>query len=81
MSSERGLLLTCDRCGAVKFCKYTGTDVFDGGYTRNDKFEKAEDWGFKPGIGDMCPKCTSAYEEAIASFMRNGRIAAQEKEA
>lgn len=78
MSSVRGLLKTCDRCGAVKFCKYTGTDVFDGGFIQYDKFEKAEGWSCEAGIGHMCKKCTSEYRDVIARFVRNAQFADRE---
>ena len=74
MSSKKGKLRECDRCGATCFLLYAGTRSADGGYTTWDNFEEAPDgWFFQTGIGDLCPKCSAEYEETIAAFMKAGR--------
>lgn len=76
MADQKGLLKTCDRCGAQVFLKYTGTDTLDGGYTKLDKFEDAPDgWGCcKVGreYRTLCPACAERWGEIGIAFMAGG---------
>ena len=67
MSSVNGKFMTCDRCGATIFCKCTGEGEADGGYTRWNKFEKAEGWTVQHGK-HLCKSCSELYEEMIENF-------------
>lgn len=68
MSREKGMLVTCDICGATVMLKTTGDGEADGGYSRWNKFERApEGWRCKVEVDkkclDTCPKCTAKYDE------------------
>lgn len=68
MSREKGMLRTCDICGATAFAKATKDGEADGGYTRWNNFEAfPEGWSNKIEIDrksiDSCPKCTAKYDE------------------
>lgn len=73
MSSTKGMLKTCDRCGAQIFLKLTGSEQFDGGYSSRDTFEKAPDgWanGYIDGkYRDLCPTCSKQWEDVSAAFL------------
>ena len=75
MSKQKGLLVTCHRCGESVFLKYKGTGYFDGGYTKTDDFEeKPEGWTCKlpdeagNGYADLCPKCTEVFMKLLYDF-------------
>lgn len=61
MSREKGLLMTCDRCGKTEFLMFTGGNFADGGYTTYDSFAKPERaWGNGDNAegkkyADLCP--------------------------
>lgn len=69
MSREKGMLRTCDICGATAFAKAAGEGETDGGYTRWNKFEAfPEGWSSDikidgKGYIDTCPKCTAKHKE------------------
>lgn len=70
MSREKGMLVTCDFCGAIAFAKAAGEGEADGGYTRWNKFEPfPEGWSTKIQVDrkylDSCPKCTAKYDELM----------------
>ena len=62
MASEKGKLLTCDRCGETAFLKSTGEffDVFE---------PVPEGWLYDPGFGDICPCCAHMFKSWIYDFM------------
>lgn len=67
MSRQKGMLITCDICGASVHLKTIGDGETDGGYTRWNKFENTpEGWSQKIKIHDKaidaCPKCTAKYD-------------------
>ena len=63
---QKGVLYTCDRCGATAACLY------DASFGRYD--EKAVDgWSCTGQCGDLCPSCTQHYKEIIAAF-RDGSL-------
>ena len=68
MARANGELRTCDRCGKTIFLKTTGDGERDGGYTRWNKFEKAEGWTTEHDIGDLCPDCSSEFERLKQNF-------------
>ena len=73
---QKGMLLTCDRCGVTHLCEFTGQGEADGGYTRWDKFEYAPDWKHtyckteenKSTHIDLCPECSKWYEKLEREF-------------
>lgn len=74
MSREKGILETCDRCGATYFRKYICTEDEDGGYTTWDRYEDTpEGWGDHYGIGTLCPACNSEYNDMITKFMKRAK--------
>jgi hypothetical protein len=73
MSSLNGKLTTCDRCGEQVFCKYIKDGVTDGGYTRWNKFEEAEGWGYEDRK-DLCPKCTDEFKKMKEIFWKTGKL-------
>lgn len=71
MSSAKGKLRTCDRCGASVFLKYTGSKEYDGGWTVYDYFESApEGLTWVADIGDLCPECHTEYEKIKNNFLK-----------
>ncbi len=73
MASEKGMLQTCDRCGAQVFLKLQGKESFDGGYSSRDVFEKAPD-GWEYGRIDgkcrhLCPTCSKEWNDLAAAFL------------
>lgn len=66
MATEKGLLTTCDRCGAYAFARYMGRgenggsayEAIDAGWTRDD-------------IGDLCPSCSAAWQDIKKRFITN----------
>ena len=73
MAEQKGLLKTCDRCGAQIFLKYKGTDSLDGGYTKRDNFEATPDgWDYcnvDHGYKALCPACAKRWAEICTEFM------------
>lgn len=73
MSSEKGLLKTCDRCGAQIFLKLTGKQDFDGGYSSRDTFEaEPAGWEYERVAGThrhLCPACAEEWEKLGRDFM------------
>lgn len=77
MAEATGKLLTCDRCGATCFLKYTGEGVLNGGYTRWGKLEyRPKGWQYYCGssIGHLCPNCNTEFEKLLRDFMENKKI-------
>ena len=70
MSKANGRVVTCDRCGKTVFCKCTGEEERDGGFTRWNTFEKADGWGAEYDIGDMCPECFESWKILKADFAK-----------
>lgn len=69
MSSKKGLLVTCERCGATEFREYIGKGETDGGYTTWDKFEPAsEGWAYILEVGTLCPACNKEYQRFVEEF-------------
>lgn len=70
MAEHLGKLVECDRCGKTCFLNYTGTEAFDGGYTKVDLFEKKPDgWGRHSDTGTLCDECEARYWSFIKRFM------------
>lgn len=62
MSSKKGMLTTCDRCGAETFREYIGQGDADGGYTKWDKFQRLpDDWLYETQVGALCPRCAGLF--------------------
>lgn len=81
MSSKKGIIETCDRCGISTFRKYLKTEDYDGGFTKLDNFEALPNGWHRynePNIDDkyntvtLCPKCSSQYIELFANFIKIG---------
>ena len=70
MAQEKGMVTTCDRCGAYVFSKLLGKEDFDGGYSSRDKFESLpEGWGRESVRGKYTILCTTCREQ----WLRQGR--------
>jgi hypothetical protein len=73
MADEKGLLRTCDRCGAVVFLKYQRTDTLDGGYTKMDVFEASPPGWDTCKVGKeyatLCPACAERWQELSTAFI------------
>ena len=73
MANDKGLLKTCDRCGAQVFLKLLGTEHFDGGYSTRDKFEDTPTgWEYERVAGTsrvLCPGCSEEWERLGRDFM------------
>ena len=76
MGEAKGMLLTCDRCGAAYFLRTVGDGVTDGGYTKWNKFEdRPEGWRYiDRNIAQSCSNCNAEYEELITRFMENKNL-------
>ena len=75
MATQKGLLVTCERCEATTFRKYIGTGETDGGYTTWDKFEPTpNDWLYVTGIGYLCPNCAYKFRLAMFNFINQDKI-------
>lgn len=71
MSSEKGLLQTCDRCGTTNFRKLIGKGEADGGWTTWDIFEDApKGWGYHSETGLLCPACETEYQGMVRMFKK-----------
>lgn len=66
MSSEKGKMMTCDRCKKQEFIKAIADGEADGGYTKYNRFEKNE-WHREYGC-DLCPACYSEYRGIVEDF-------------
>lgn len=64
MSSVDGRLLTCDRCDKAVFLRATP------GKIEFPEYEKAPGWGYRSGIGDLCPECLADLDRLINEFMK-----------
>ena len=71
MSSTKGKLLTCNRCGNTVFLKFLEKVDMDGGFSPSyDKYEnKPKEWMWNSEIGDLCPKCAREFQLFILRFM------------
>ena len=76
IGEAKGMLLTCDSCGAACFLRTVGDGVTDGGYTKWNKFEDLpEGWRYiDRNIAQLCPNCNAEYEELITRFMENKNL-------
>lgn len=75
MSEQIGKMLTCDRCGASVFLKYTGSKEFDGGFTTAAFFEDVPvGWESESIAGRkwalLCPKCHEQLKTVTDNFFR-----------
>lgn len=76
MSAKKGLLTTCDRCGAETFREYIGQGDADGGYTKWDKFKPLPDnWMYASEVGTLCPRCAGLFRVFIHKLMDEKKIA------
>lgn len=73
---EKGILLTCDRCGKNIFLKHLCTESSDGGYTNQDKYEdRPEGWctvdkSMSSAIksNHLCPDCGKKLKNLLDQF-------------
>lgn len=79
MSKQRGMLLTCHRCGKTVFLAYKGRGYFAGDFTQTDEFEeKPEGWSCKfpdedgNGNVDLCKECTEEFMKSLYIFYGYG---------
>lgn len=70
MSSVKGNMRTCDRCGEWIFLKCIGEGSADGGYTRWNEFEPAPGWDYLSNIGDLCPSCMDEHARLMDAFQK-----------
>ena len=62
----KGIVEICEWCGRKYFRPYIKTDVRDGGYSRDDYYEKLpEGWKPRHELGMLCPDCNKALDESI----------------
>lgn len=78
MAETEGKLLTCDLCGKTVFLKYVETKAYDGGYTRDRRYEDKPDgwqaWHVSNVIKSMlCPSCNERMQEALLACVRKIR--------
>lgn len=70
MSSQRGKLITCDRCGESTFVKYHKSSFMDGGYTEQEHYDPTpEGWEWESGVGHLCPSCNRLFKETMTKFL------------
>ena len=83
MASQKGIVTTCDRCGASTFQALLGKNYYDGGYTVTDKFEPfPEGWEravVRGKYGYLCPECSQAWLEIGTAFLDRVPITIQGK--
>ena len=70
MSEVEGKLLTCDPCGATVFLKYLETKQYDGGFTKERRYEDRpagwQTWNVAGVIhSTLCPSCNERMQEAL----------------
>lgn len=69
MAEHLGKMIECDRCGKTHFLYYTGTESYDGGYTKVNLFDKMPDgWKKHSDTGLLCDECATAYQELLDEF-------------
>lgn len=74
MSREKGLLHTCDRCGATEFTPFISSDTKGKKETpgiehfHGEEYAAAVNWGYAADIGELCPTCTKMYKDLIEHF-------------
>ncbi len=70
MAEWKGMIVTCDRCGAEVRRKFLKEDDRDGGFTHVQKFEPMEaDWKYHHETGWLCPICEATFQRTIDDFM------------
>lgn len=70
MSEVEGKLLTCDLCGEAVFLKYLETKQYDGGFTKERRYEDRPDgwqtWHVANVIhSTLCPSCNERMQKAL----------------
>lgn len=69
MAEHLGKMIVCDRCGKTHFLHYTGTESYDGGYTKVNLFDKVPDgWRQHYDIGLLCSECEQTYQDMLDEF-------------
>lgn len=76
---EKGILLTCDRCGKNVFLKHLNTETSDGGYTKQDRYEErpdgwcAVDKTLSRAIksNHLCSDCSKKLANILDQFWNN----------
>lgn len=78
MAQIIGKKLVCDRCNTEVFLKCTETQSLDGGFTKQNIYEKPPNgWGVGILINksvDLCPECREVYKRMCERFFEEGRI-------
>lgn len=70
MPSDKGKLITCDRCGRTVFLKCLGKGVADGGYTTWDKYEELpKEWLYENQFGYLCEECADRFRTWVYDFI------------
>ncbi len=70
MPKINGRMLICERCGASVFVKALEPEVLDGGFTKVDRFEKADGWKTPIDLGELlCPECNEKWKSIVDEFM------------
>ena len=77
MAQEKGVRVTCNRCGTSVFLKYEGTRPREW-QSPEEVYEKAPPGWFTYRIldekRDLCPACSEKWEEMAGAFLRQERI-------
>lgn len=74
MSKEKGLLHTCDRCGATAFTPFITSDITGKKeppgceHFRGEEYAAAVGWCYAADVGELCPACTKIYKNWIDHF-------------
>jgi len=67
---QRGLIVTCNRCGKQIILRYIGEYSLDGGLTKKPHFSlKPDSWSVEK-CHDLCDECTKDYDSLWLSFIR-----------
>lgn len=66
----------CVRCGETVFLKYTHTEEYDGGYSKEAKFESLPEGWIKSAElnGLLCPDCAEEFQRVKDVFMNKNII-------
>ena len=74
MAQDKGVLVTCNRCGASVFLKYEGTRPREW-QTPEDVYEAPPPGWFAYRIlnekRDLCPVCSEKWEKVAGAFLNN----------
>lgn len=70
MAETEGKMLTCDLCGATVFLKYVETKHYDGGFTKERRYDDRpcgwQTWHVTDVIhSTLYPSCNERMQEAL----------------